>query len=814
MNLLLSKPVWRWWLGVLAISLILAAGVRIDVHRLRAVTELSDSGSPPPDQDRESPTGYARGQRHLLGKQDRGETYRWIAATQELRASGALAAQYAGDTVPTGRPQLLPRLYAAWLAAVAQTLQFLTGDSPGLAVERAALWEPVIAHVFVFLAAVWLVARRHGLAPAIATALFIVLYPPLAGQFLPGVLSARTWALFLAATALALTLPGRALTRGGLIRVPSAVCASLALWLDPAAGFPAVLLLAAAGATGVLGRAERSPFLLWSGVGAALVVAGWWIDGASGTLQAGELRYVHPLYAVMWVGLGLALDAFQALRAQPPGAGRWRLAEGVAGVVVFLAGILPQVQHGYAGWIYPSLWMRRFSSVDPTAGFAHAGTWAVHASPAEWVLISSPLLAAAAVISTAIVRARSGAASRPAEKSMAHPRTELPDATPLAATAVIFGGLLLLTFFRLRWTAAAAFLALPILCTWTSSARLVPARIAGGLGALLLAGLLVWQRSLPPRFDRPLQAVETSAADVETLVYRQIAHWLANHAPASRLAVLAPPELSDAVVFHGGGRALVSTAWESYPGQLAARRILSAPEWTEVESVVQGHELTHVIVPSWDTVLGRFVQAPVEPGKEAALDRLRRWVLPPFLRPLPYRLPPLEAFTGEQLALFQVTTPQDEPLLLGRLAEYFVEMERTEPARLVARVLADSYPDEPDAMLGRAAVHLQLQDQAAFLREADRLARAAAAGQHPMAWDRRVQRAIVLALARKRDLARREVEACLAQSTQADLFELTPLQAYRLTVLAKGYALAFPSAELGRLAARLSADYSGPGRAP
>jgi len=142
---------------------------------------------------------------------------------------------------------------------------------------------------------------------------------------------------------------------------------------------------------------------------------------------------------------------------------------------------------------------------------------------------------------------------------------------------------------------------------------------------------------------------------------------------------LAPPELSDVLVFHGGVRVLMSTAWESYPGQVAASRILSAPESSEAEAVLRSRAVTHVVLTSWDPVLPLLVKDPGAAGKNTLYARLQRWVLPRTLRPIPYQLPAVPGFQDQKIALFKVTSPQDEALSLSRLAEYFCA---DEPARI------------------------------------------------------------------------------------------------------------------------------------
>jgi hypothetical protein len=70
-----------------------------------------------------------------------------------------------------------------------------------------------------------------------------------------------------------------------------------------------------------------------------------------------------------------------------------------------------------------------------------------------------------------------------------------------------------------------------------------------------------------------------------------------------------------------------------------------------------------------------------------------------------------------------------------------------------------------------------------------------------------VQRAIILALSGRKELARKETEACLATATAEDAQELTPLQAYRLGALAKNMDLRFPDPALAGLVTALSTEY-------
>jgi hypothetical protein len=253
---------------------------------------------------------------------------------------------------------------------------------------------------------------------------------------------------------------------------------------------------------------------------------------------------------------------------------------------------------------------------------------------------------------------------------------------------------------------------------------------------------------------------------------------------------------------------LISTAWESHPGHVAASRILSAPEASEAEAVLQNLELTHLILPSWEGILPLLVQEPLVEGKNTMYARLQRWVLPLYMRPIPYHLPPVPGYAAQKLVVLKITPPQDEALSLSRLAEYFVEMDREEPAVLAAKVLEESFPDDPNAAIARATVCAHAKNQVGFDRELERLAADVMAGKKPFLWDRRVQRAIVLALGRRNELARAEIEACIASISTDNVFDLTSLQAYRLSTLARSHGLAFPNRDLAELVLSLGMEYT------
>ncbi len=786
-----TKFSWRPLLCALVLAVTLALIIKSDHSAVAWASQLSAQGSEPPPRDSNSPTGYALGQRQFLGTHERGDTYRWIAATQEFIAAGPFSSKtYLADNVPLGRPRLDPKLYAAWVAVVAWGTHAISGEPMPISVEHAALWEPVVSHALAYVVVVAVVWVGYGGVSAVFAGLFFALLPAIAGQFLAGVLTPRTWALLFAAYALACHLrrPATGSAAAGF-GVASAIATSLALWLDPAAGFSVVVISCGVAIVAIMTRRPPILFLRWSLVGAVLTTAAWLVDQAPWDISAGELRSVHPLYALAWIGIGLGLDAWQALRTSQSRR-PLRVAEVVVALLLLSALPYTQLKHGYKGWLYSSAAMERLTSVDETRVFTSAADWLAHATTAESLCVLVPLLGAVAALAARFLR---------------KPRDAGPE---VVIGSIVYGAVLVLAGFDVRWIVVATLLSLAVLIQFAWRESAAGRRIFAGVAVAFLVLLLFLGRATAGSLLGANRPGEPTAADLTALIGRHFSHWLASHNAGQNISALAPPELSDSLVFHGGCRVLMSTAWQSYPGQVAASRILSAPESTEAEAVLQSREITHVILPSWDKVLPLLVRNPSEEGRTTLYARLQRWVFPAYLRPIPYHLPPIPGFANQKLVICKVVAPQDEALALSRLAEYFVEMNRDEPATLAAKVLAESYADDPNAAIARAIVAAHVNDRAALEREAARLASDVSAGRIPSSWDRRVQRAIVFALARRPELERTEILACVANASREGLFELTPLQAYRLCTLARHAEATFPNSTLGELAEALGADYS------
>jgi hypothetical protein len=267
---------------------------------------------------------------------------------------------------------------------------------------------------------------------------------------------------------------------------------------------------------------------------------------------------------------------------------------------------------------------------------------------------------------------------------------------------------------------------------------------------------------------------------------------------------LAPPELTDALVYHGDFRGLITTDFAGRANAPTASRILSAVLLDEAESLLRKRGIDYIIVPSWDEVLGRLVRIADDKRKFALLPRLEHWAPPRILKPIPYHLPPAEGMEQRTVAVYKVVEPQDEGLALSRLAEYFAEMGNAHLAKAAAGVLGSSFAGDPNATIARAIVFEFVGDKSAFAREVPAVAAIEADDGEELDWDRRVERAIVLAMAQKREASEKALTSCLNSASSAQLYLLTPLELYRLNILIKSYGLSYPTPALAELAQKLS----------
>jgi hypothetical protein len=267
--------------------------------------------------------------------------------------------------------------------------------------------------------------------------------------------------------------------------------------------------------------------------------------------------------------------------------------------------------------------------------------------------------------------------------------------------------------------------------------------------------------------------------------------------------VLSPPELTPGLIFHGGLRGVSSPNWENTEGMGFTLRLITARQADEALALLNQRGVTHLVLPSWDTELDDLLRWSMPDPENAFLTAVRHWALPPWLEPVAYRLPEIAGFEDRSVVILRITENPDRALALSRLAEYALEMQNPAMAASVNEALK-SHPAHLGALLGRAQIEKaggnpSAQDGIiATIRQnlANRLDRL-------LPWDRRVSLAVVLAQANHPELAKPQVQRCLAELNETRIRSLSESALYRLLVLSKAYDLPVKQPGLQELALSL-----------
>ena len=295
-----------------------------------------------------------------------------------------------------------------------------------------------------------------------------------------------------------------------------------------------------------------------------------------------------------------------------------------------------------------------------------------------------------------------------------------------------------------------------------------------------------------------------SLPEVEGLVERDLAHWLAKHSTVDQPAiVLAPPSLSKTLAYYGGMRGLASLSWENKDGLSVALRIVISTSRDEALALLRRREVKYIVMPSWAPFFEEYTRSASVQVGELFLTGLHRWSLPAWLRPIPYQLPKIAGFDQHSVVILEVVDEQDEPVALSRMAEYFLEMDQIDRAQATAQALR-RFPVDFGALVTRAQVEGALRNAPAFTALMDTVVkRLSAGGDRNLPWDRRVSLAVVLARAQRMELSRAQVQRCLAEIDEARIRSLTTYSLFHLDYLRKGFGLEIKDPRLRQLVTEL-----------
>jgi hypothetical protein len=756
----------RWWLVIPLAAALFIVGV--DCGRVRHVTRLRDF-------ERGAGAGaYVAGRHWLVSPGHHSRTYQWLMETEQMLSTGGWRVRSIGhENAPAGREVHSASPYRWWLGLIAWADHTLTGRPIASSVEQAALWAGPLVHLLALTAGTLMILRRFGPKSAAVFSAGVAGLYPLAGEFLPGVADDRGLAILCAAGCVLGLVAGLNGDRKWFMI--SGVAGGLGLWVSAATQMP--VLAAVGGGALVLAAGSRlsgakdngvapPPWNLWALTGAGTALMGYFVEYYPDHLGL-RLEVNHPLHGLTWIGLGALLTLTELACSGQAGRDRRTLLTATVAIIGLAAAPLVLALADNAVYLaaQPDAARLTFLPGGPVA--PNLATWL---NGGGTILgTAAALLPFALLVPVAIALLTRG--------------------TPVSArrAAPFVGGGLVVCFalacMQLQWWTITQLMLLTLL---VATAPLLRGRAMLLAAALLVPGLIELARPAA-RADAPL-----GTREAEGLVERDLAHWIAARTESGTGVVLAPPERTPGLVFHGGMRGLATANWENPEGLAFALRVMGATTADEAQTLLDQRGVTHLVLPSWDTEFDEILRRSMGNPADGFHAALRRWALPPWLEPLAYRLPEMPGFEDRSVMVFRVTDNTDRALALSRLAEYALETQNAEMAASLNETLK-TYPAHLSALIGRALIEKARGNAAALdvivtaIRQglASRLDRL-------LPWDRRVSLTVVLAQANHAELAKPQLQRCFAELSDARIRSLSESALYRLLVLSKAYDLPVP----------------------
>ena len=768
--------------------------------RARHVLTVSATGEP-------AGAATRSGQPRVIVPGHENSTYEWLDQTGQMFAQGTWRVrQIDYENAPYGRVVAAASPYRWWLGLLAGVDHRLSGRPLGSSMERAALVADPLLQLIFLVGVTLFVARQFGAWPAALLGAGLAWIFPFAAGFIPGApgdsglrqLAAfcSVLPLFIGVRAVYGSDPGAERRARGWFFL-AGLAGGCGLWAGPAGQTPLLPGIALGGLL-VAGLARRGaaekprpvlPWLEWALGGALATFAGYLLEYFPGHLGSWDLRVVHPLYALAWLGGGGLLAQVAAWIQRVP-AGNLLRTVGLG--LVFAAALLalPVVMwrtHSW-GFLETTLPAFRLTRVSGDVAATSLWAWMIHdgLTPRVW----STLLPGLTVL--------------PALWLVCRRQSALATRASLLLALLPVGIAIGFACRQLSWWGQADILLLALVVAVTAGLGELPRRrpIRWAWAIFLVTCFALGAGQIFPGGDQ--NALDE--ADVHGLVERDLARWLAVHVGPANGVVLAPHNLTTTLHYYGGLRGLATLNRENLDGLSAAVRILSASTPEEAKELIDPRGVTHIVMPSWDNYLETYTRMGIGKTEGTFYERLVNWRLPTWLKPVPYQLPVISGFDGQSVTVLEVVEDQDDAAALSRTTEYFIEMGELDQATAMAQNLR-RFPADLGALTARAQVDLARDDRAGFDRTFESLRRRLSAGaDRGLAWDRRASLAVVLARAKLPDLAREQARRCLAEADEAKLRSLTTVSLFRLQVLGKAYGLAITDPLLHELARTLLPD--------
>jgi tetratricopeptide (TPR) repeat protein len=162
--------------------------------------------------------------------------------------------------------------------------------------------------------------------------------------------------------------------------------------------------------------------------------------------------------------------------------------------------------------------------------------------------------------------------------------------------------------------------------------------------------------------------------DLQQLIYRDAAAALRASQPSGDIVLLASPNGSTAMGYYGNFRTIGTLYWENYRGMRAAAEIFGAPTYAQARQLIQAHGITHLALISEESFITQFFSILHPRGTQEEFKQtfgyqlLSDQVIPNWLRPIPYRVPPDAALPNLRVLLLQVVPDQTDSDALWHIA--------------------------------------------------------------------------------------------------------------------------------------------------
>lgn len=730
-------------------------------------------------------------------------SFEWLDQTQQMFALGQWRVRHVDyENAPFGHRVDSPSPYRWWLGALAWVDHSVSGKPIAPSVEQAALFADPLLHLIFLVGVTLFVAWQFGAFPAALIAVGIATVFPFAAGFIPGApndhgmaLICLFWSVLLLFPGIVAVYSGRPARRWFFL---AGVAGGLGLWIGLAIQVPVLVGIALGGLMAAWvarsaapqvadSAAKILPWSWWALGGGIASFAAYLIEYYPDHLGSWDLKTIHPLFGLAWLGGGALLAQ---ITEWIQGAGRSRarigtISRGALYAAAFAA--LPVVMWRTHNLAFLDTNLRSFQLTMLSGGISADNLW-------HWLLHEQNTLSLWATILPVLLLA-------PAGWLIFRSRTQTAVRVSLAVAVV---PLLVAAGFaceQLNWWNPVDTLLLVLLVTITTafvgpnSRRFSRWVWSGLLGVVFVLGAL--------QISPPVHGETTNALDeteIWGLVERDLARWLAMHVPDANTVVLAPNNQTISLYYYGGLRGLATLSKENMDGLGVAVRILSASTPEEAKELVNERGITEIVIPSWDSYLAIYTRMGMGMINGTFYDQLINWQLPPWLKPMPYQFPTISGLEKQSVTILQVVDDQDDATAFSRLGEYFLETGQMNQAARYGLLLR-RFP----ADLGALTVRAEIESAGGNKKEYDRifesmLRRLAGKADRALPWDRRVSLAVVLAMHQRPDLARIQTRRCIAEATDARLRSLSATSLYRLQVLGKAYGMPISDPHLRQLA--------------